>query len=313
MGDEGHRMRITVVGGAGFIGSHLVDRMLAEGHAIDVVDDLSTGSLANLSQARSVGGDLTIHHLDATSDEFASLIGMRRPDCIFQLGLFPRAPAFRHDVRALARGFEAALVTLEAARRSGVGKVVVALPATALYGHPAAASLPIKEGDLEPRGVRGVVARAVVDSLATYRERHMIEFSALALSSVYGPRQPSGGGVVPAFLAAVDGGDDAEPAEMHGDGRQTRDLLFVDDAVDALVRSATRGSGLVINVGTGEQTPISVLWERIAGGRAAVPPRHVAPRSDELVRFAVSPVRARIHLGWSPWTDLDDGLDRTRS
>lgn len=306
-------MRFTVVGGAGFIGSHLVDRLLAEGHAIDVVDDLSTGSLANLAHARAAGGDLTIHHLDATSDEFTSLIGMRRPDCIFQLGLFPRAPEFRHDVRALARAFEAALVTLEASRRSGVGKVVAALPATALYGHPAAAALPVKEGELEPRGVRGVVARAVVDSLATYRERYMIEFSALALSSVYGPRQRADGGVVPAFIAAVDGGGEAPPAQIHGDGRQTRDLLFVDDAVDALVRAATKGSGLVINVGTGEQTSITALWERIAGGRSAPSPAHVAARPDELVRFAVSAVRARIHLGWSPWTDLDDGLDRTRS
>ena len=83
-------MDVVVVGGAGFIGSHLVDRLLAEGHGVDVIDDLSSGTLGNLADARAVGGELKIHHLDAASSEAASLIGMRRPDVIVHLGLFPR-------------------------------------------------------------------------------------------------------------------------------------------------------------------------------------------------------------------------------
>ncbi len=298
---DGGPLRVAVIGGAGFIGSHLVDRLLAEGHAVDVVDDLSTGSLANLGEARRSGGSLKIHHLDVTTDEAASLIGMRRPDVVFQLGLFSRLD---RSPRAQARGFEAALATLEAARRFGVSKVVVAVPASSLYGQPAAAALPVKEGDRSPRGVRGVAACAVIDLLATYRERDMIEFTALALTSVYGPRQHPEGGVVGAFVAARDAG---RAPVLDGGGRQTRDFVHVDDVVDALVRAGRRGSGLVINVGTGTQTTLRELWRLVAGG-AGEPPVDGPARPDDIPRFAVSSARARIHLGWSPWTELADGI-----
>ncbi len=303
-------MKIAVVGGAGFIGSHLVDRLLAEGHRVDVVDDLSSGSLANLAEARAaasapVGGSLKIHHLDARSEEYDSLIGMRRPEVVYELSLFSRVD---RSPRVQGQGFAAALATMESARRHGVGKVVTAIPASALYGQPAASALPIKEGELSPRGVRGVAARAVVDLMSTYRERDMIEFTAMALATVYGSRQHPRGGVVAEFLDAHARG---EAPRFQGDGRQTRDLLFIDDAVDALVRAGERGSGLVINVGTGVQTSVRELWGEISGGAGAVPEIGNA-RSDDLPRFAVSPVRARIHLGWSPWTELRDGLARTR-
>jgi UDP-glucose 4-epimerase len=299
-------MDIVVVGGAGFVGSHLVDRLLAEEHAVDVIDDLSVGSLANLADARASGGTLKIHHLDASSPEADSLIGMRQPDVVYQLALLPR-----HDRSARAQGrvFSSALATLEAARKFGIGKVVVALPASALYGQPAVQSLPVKEGELTPRGVRGVVARSVVDLLTTYREQYSVEFTALAMSTVYGPRQRPGSGVVASFLEAAR--TSTAPA-FDGDGRQTRDLLYIDDAVDALVRASDRGSGLVVNIGTGEQTSIRDLWDRLGPG-ADVGPTHRPERADELARFAVSPVRARIHLAWSPWTDLDTGLSRLRN
>ena len=303
-------MNVVVIGGAGFIGSHLVDRLLAEEHTVDVIDNLTVGSLANLASARASGGALRIHHLDAASAEAASSIGIRRPDVIFHLALLPR-----HDPSAAAQGeaFVSALGVLEAARLHGVSKVVVAIPASAIYGHPTTKMLPVKEGEpsqLEPRGVRGVVARAIVDLLVSYRDLHAIEFTALALGSVYGPRQRTTGGVVAAFLdAAVSG---RSPA-VHGDGRQTRDLVFIDDVVDALVRAAERGSGLVINIGTGEQTSIATLWSRIAAsvpGATDLAPTYGPARLHDVQRFAVSPVRARIHLGWSAWTDLDDGLAR---
>ena len=303
-------MNVVVIGGAGFIGSHLVDRLLAEDHAVDVIDNLTVGSLANLAAARASGGALRIHHLDAASPEADSSIGSRRPDVIFQLALLPRHPS---DPAAQAEAFLSALATLEAARRHGIAKVVVAIPASAIYGHPTSKSLPVKEGEpshLEPLGVRGVVARAIVDLLVSYRDLHAIEFTALALGSVYGPRQRSTGGVVAAFVEAASSG---RPPEIQGDGRQTRDLVFIDDVVDALVRSGSRGSGLVINIGTGEQTSVTDLWSRVAaavaGGSDLEPTRGPA-RLHDVQRFAVSPVRARIHLGWSPWTSVDEGLAR---
>ena len=127
---------------------------------------------------------------------------MRRPREIFHLALVTR-----HDASAVAlgRSFTSMLGVLDAARRSGVTKVVVALPATALYGQPSGRDLPVKEGSLAPRGVRGVVAKAIVDLLTAYREDWGIEFTALAVSSVYGPRQRPDGGVVAALVAAADG------------------------------------------------------------------------------------------------------------
>jgi UDP-glucose 4-epimerase len=296
-------MRVLVIGGAGFIGSHLVDRLLAEGHDVDVVDDLSTGSLANLADARGLGAGLKIHHLDACSADLDTMIGMRRPELVYLLAVLPRPG--RGAVPA-SRGVELVATVLESARRHGVTKVVTALPAAALYGHPPAQALPVKEGTITPRGVDGVVSRATIDLLETFREDHAIEFTVLALAAVYGARQRPDAGVVAAFRAAV---VTRQAPTLHGDGRQTRDFVFIDDVVDALVRAAARGGGLVINIGTGVQTTVRELWDRISGGSdiAAVPG---PARRDDLVRFAVSPVRARIHLAWSPWTELDEGVAR---
>ncbi len=298
-----------VVGGAGFLGSHLVDRLLAEQHVVDVVDDLSTGSLANLADARALGGDLKIHHLDAGAPELDALVALREPEVVVHLAtLVPGVAA------SLGASVPHLLNVLGAAQRHQVDKVVCALPADALYGEVPARDLPVKEGRLaEANGtatggatsVDGVIARTLADLLAVYRQRDALEFTALAMTEVYGPRQRPDGGIVGRLAAALASG---EPAELPGDGRQARDFLYVDDAVDALVRATRRGSGLVVNVGTGRLTTVREVWSMLAGPDAA-PPRVVpAAATDEVARFAVSPTRARIHLAWAPWTSLEVGL-----
>lgn len=291
-----------VIGGAGFIGSHLVDRLLSDGITVDVVDDLSSGSLGNLADARAMPGTLKIHHLGAATAECGSLIGMRRPDVVYHLAAVPATD----DAATLSAAFAATLAVVEAARHHRVPKIVTALPASALYGRPASKEVPVKERPLEPRRARGVVARATVDLLELARDTDVVEFTALALGSVYGPRQRRG--VVAAF---VDAARNQQAPTITGDGRQTRDFVFVDDTVDALVRAGARGSGLVINVGTGVQTSIRDLWTTVGGGTGRSPVHTPAP-FDELSRFALSPVRARIHLGWSAWTELADGLAQLR-
>lgn len=295
-------MRSLVVGGAGFIGSHLVERLLAEGHAVDVVDDLSTGSLANLADARAFGGDLTIHTLDATAEQFAALVALKRPDVIVHLGWWPPGV---DDLRTAGRAIHTTVAVLEAARSVEGAKVVTTLPAAALYGEVPAREQPVKEGQLwSPVGVRGIVARTVADLLALYRADHAVEFTALALTSVYGPRQRADGGVVARFVEAARAGT---PVTIYGDGRQTRDFLYIDDAVDALFRACQRGSGLVVNVGTGVATAVRDLWQMLSPAGAPAP--LLAPqRPDDVNRFAVAPTRARIHLSWAPWTELSVGL-----
>jgi UDP-glucose 4-epimerase len=300
-------MRVLTVGGAGFIGSHLTERLLAEGHTVDVVDHLGTGSLANLADARQAAGPLKIHTLDAGAAEFDSVVAMREPDVIYHLGLLPPGEPAEHTAAATLASLMSVLEAArrQAARRQEVVKVVVALSAVSLYGDVPSKDQPIKESQAwNPVGVRGVVTRTIAELLAAYREHHAVEYTALALCNVYGPRQRADGGVVGAFAHALR--EDITPM-VHGDGRQTRDFLYIDDAVDALVRAALKGSGLVINVGTGVATSVRDVWDMVAGpaGRA---PASSPRRNDDVSRFALAPTRARIHLAWAPWTDLSTGL-----
>lgn len=295
-------MNVLVVGGAGFLGSHLTERLLAEGHTVDVVDVLTSGSLGNLADARSLGGDLKIHTLDACAEEFQVLVAMRAPEVIYHLAALPPGVAAE---RCAAEAMRSSLAVLEAARAVGGAKVVMALSAVALYGDVPNKDQPVKESQpWNPVGVHGVITRAVADLMTVYREQHSVEFTALALANVYGSRQRPDGGVVGAFANALSEG--ITPM-LHGDGRQTRDFLYIDDAVDALVRAGQKGSGLVVNIGSGVATSIRDLWMLMAGPDAC-PPAPSPPRRPDVARFVLSPTRARIHLAWAPWTELSVGL-----
>ncbi|MHB8505353.1 MAG: NAD-dependent epimerase/dehydratase family protein, partial [Acidimicrobiales bacterium] len=255
-------MRALVAGGAGFLGSHLVDRLLAEGHAVDVVDDLSTGNLANLADARAdPGRQLRFHQLDMRTGDLDALLRRREVDVAYHLAAAPVGadPAATVEVTLLG-----GLHLLEAASGGSIGKVVVALGAAALYADTGPRQLPVRESHaLEPRTVAGVAARAVLDALHLYRERHAVEHTALALGEVYGPRGAPAGGLVAAICAGLVGGG---PCPVPGDGRQTSDHLYVDDAVDALARAAGRGGGLLLNVGTGQETSANAVYGLLAAG-----------------------------------------------
>lgn len=279
---------------------------MAEGHEIDVVDDLSSGSLANLAESRNASGRFKFQNISVSSPEFAELVALRRPDVIVNLAVF--TPSQAHLSGALA-GLSATVAVLEAARLGGVSKVVTGLPARLLYGECLARDLPIKEGHIsDARTAEEVLARAAADMHPVYRDRHGVEFTVLAMSNVYGPRQRAEDGVVAAFLDALASG---RAPMVHGNGKQTRDFVFIDDTVDAIVRSLDRAGGLVINVGTGTATSLLDVWSTMAGA-TALSPRAVAARPNDIVRLSLSPVRARIQLGWSPFTSLRDGLSSLR-
>jgi UDP-glucose 4-epimerase len=144
---------------------------------------------------------------------------------------------------------------------------------------------------------------------SVYRELHAIEFTVLALATVYGPRQRPEDGVVAAFLHALEEG---KAPIIHGTGKQTRDFIYIDDVVDALVRSIDRAGGLIVNIGAGEQTSIKDLWAAMAGV-SSLTPHNASSRPHDVSRLALSPVRARIQLGWSPFTSLKQGLALLRS
>jgi UDP-glucose 4-epimerase len=141
-----------------------------------------------------------------------------------------------------------------------------------------------------------------------YRDRHGVEFTVLAMGNVYGKRQRTQDGVIASFLDALAQG---KAPIVHGGGKQVRDFVFIDDTVDAISRSLDRAGGLVINVGTGVSTTINDLWS-VMGGLAAPVPRSAAERPHDIARLSLSPVRARIQLGWSPFTTLEQGLASLR-
>jgi UDP-glucose 4-epimerase len=297
-------VKALVTGGAGFIGSTLVDRLLAEGHAVDVVDDLSRGRLINLADARSDrSAELKIHQVDIRSPEMVELVARRKPEVIFHL-----AAASERDPAADAIvNIVGSVHVLEGARLAGARKVVFAA-SWSVYGEVDPAALPARESQpQDPVAAHGVAKKVVVDYLRMYRERHGIEFTALALATVYGPRQASRGGVVGAFAEALLNG---LPVVVHGDGSQTRDFVFVDDVVDAFVRAADRGSGLLVNVGRGVETPVRQVLATMAEAAGVTDvKRETADREPgDVDRIALDPGRAKIHLGWEPWTSLEEGI-----
>jgi UDP-glucose 4-epimerase len=300
--------RAVVTGGAGFIGSTLVDRLLAEGHTVDVVDNLSTGSLANLAEARSSGaGRFTFHQLDVRSADLVELMGRRKPDVVFHLAaqadvrVSVSDPVFDAEVNILG-----SLRALEGARAAGARKVVFASSGGTIYGD--IGEVPIKESQPQrPLSPYGVAKKAVGDYLYAYRELHGLEFTALALANVYGPRQDLRGeaGVVAIFAGRLLSG---EPCLIFGDGKQTRDFVYVDDVVDAFSRAGERGSGLLCNIGTGIETSINDLYAAMARNAGVKqPPIYGPTRAGELQRSSLDPGRAAIHLGWKPWTTIEKG------
>ena len=305
-------MKAMVTGGAGFIGSTLVDRLLAEGWRVDAVDDLSNGSLGNLANARSQPDRrFSFHRIDVSSPGVMDLIAHRRPDVVFHL-------AAQADVRvSVARPVFDATVNIlgtlnvcEGAVAAGVGKVVFAASGGTLYGSPD--ELPVREGQPQtPESPYGVAKKAAGDYLYYYRQIRGLEYTALAMANVYGPRQNPHGeaGVVSIFAGKV---LTHERPVIFGDGSQTRDFVYVDDVVDAFVRAVDKGGGLLMNIGTGVETSVQQLFDvmaKLAGFKQHA--RYDPPRVGEVQRSALDPSRAGIHLGWQAWTSLEEGVART--
>ncbi len=257
----------------------------------------------------NAGRALTIHQVDITAPAVIDLIERRRPELIFHLAaqadvrVSVARPAFDAEVNIVG-----SLNVLEGARKAESERVVFAASGGTLYGEPTAEDLPVREAHPhQPLSPYGVSKKSVLDYLVAYRELHALEFSALALANVYGPRQNPHGeaGVVAIFAQRLLAG---EPVTIFGDGGQTRDFVYVDDVVDAFVRAATRGGGLVCNIGTGIETSVQELFATMCTQAGVNVDPVMAPlRPGELLRSSLDIDRAGIQLGWRPWTSLADG------
>jgi UDP-glucose 4-epimerase len=298
-------MRALVTGGAGFIGSHLVDALLDAGDEVVVVDHLSGAHDDNLAEAiergaKIVAGDVS--DVDAMRDVFAAA----RPHVVFHLAAqidVRRSVADPSTDAHVNVGGTAAV--LEAGRHAGAWRVLLASTAS-VYGDPPAVSIP--EGTpvapLSPYGASKVSAETY---MGLFRRLHGISTLSLRMSNVYGPRQDPhrDSGVVAIFAAAAREG---RAATIYGDGTQTRDYLFVHDAVRAFVAAAYSDASGVVNVSTGTETTLLDLAQTLG-----VQTRFARGRPGEIAHSCLDPRRAERVLGWRATVPLADGLRQTVS
>lgn len=297
-------MRALVTGGAGFIGSHIADALVARGHEVVALDNLSTGHRKHVNpRARLVVGDL----LDSSLVE---LLCTERPDVVFhqaaQVNPTGSVSDPLHDARVNVLG---TVALLEAARRAGVGKLIYASSA-AVYGEPR--YVPVDEQHaISPLNPYGASKHTGEHYLEVYAKLHGLRYTILRYANVFGPRQdPFGeGGVVAIFANRMLRGK--QPV-IHGSGEHERDYVYVSDVAEANLAAAQRGDGGIYNVGCGVGIQTNEIFARLQrltgyGGEQV----HGPPRLGDIFRSVLDPQRAAEDLGWRAQVELEDGLAAT--
>ena len=299
-------MRVLVTGGAGFIGSHVVDRLLVEGHRVDVVDNLSTGRPA------LVPAGAALHLCDIRSPRLDTVFAGARPEVVVHVAAQASVarsvadPLFDASVNVLGT-----IALLAACQRWGVGRVVYTSTGGAAYGDTDVVPTP-EDHPTNATSPYGVSKTTAERYLECWHGLTGVPTLTLRLANVYGPRQnPLGeAGVIAIFAHHLLRG---EGCVINGDGGQTRDYVYVADVAEAAVRALDRPEAQgVANVGTGIETSVNELYARLAcvAGESR-PPTHGPAKLGEQRRSVLNPSRAKMLLGWTPATSLEPGLART--
>jgi UDP-glucose 4-epimerase len=305
-------MRALITGGSGFIGSHLADALLERGDEVAVVDNFFTGKQENLADAIAGGAEL---HVEDITDEraMARVLEETRPDVVFHLAAQPHVTRSVNDpVLDLRSNVEGTIKLLEMARGAHPFKIAFASTGGAIYGEGEGRELPLDEdAECVPYSPYAQSKMAAELYLELYRRLYGVESVALRLANIYGPRQDPYGeaGVIAIFSAALHEG--RQPT-VFGTGEQTRDYTYVGDVVRAFLAAADSGAAGTYNVGTGVETTVLELGERL-GPLCGTPfePNFEPSRPGEVQRISLSPERAKAALGWSPQLDLQAGLTET--
>ena len=298
-------MKIVVTGGAGFIASHIVDAFIERGHEVHVFDDFSTGQKGN------VNPQVTLHTIDIADAKAAQLIERIKPDALShhaaQMDVRHSVADPTFDARVNIIGF---INLLEGCKNAGVKKVMFASSGGAVYGEQEVYPAP-ESHVTQPASPYGVSKRTGELYLSYYHQAYGLPYIALRYANVYGPRQSSKGeaGVVAIFLSILLSG---KTAIINGDGKQTRDYVFVSDVVAANVAALESPYIGQINIGTGVETDVVAIYDHLRQAvGSTTQAQHGPAKPGEQRRSCLDNRHAGAVLGWRPQMALADGLRRT--
>lgn len=304
-------MRTVVTGGAGFIGSHLVDLLISEGHEVVVIDNLSRGRLENLESAQETG-KVTFVKADLLEVDFDQFLAEHQPEVIFHLAA---QIDVRHSVADPLHDAETNILSTiriaDAARKNNVRKVVFTSSGGSIYGEPT--EFPVSETvPVDPHSPYAASKVSGEIYLNTFRHLYGLDCSHIAPANVYGPRQDPHGeaGVVAIFSQRL---LNNESTKVFGDGGNTRDYVYVGDVVRAFyLASGEIGGGERFNIGTSVETSDRQLHSLVAeAAGSADDPEYAPARLGDVPRSALSFNKAKEILGWEPQVDIKQGVANT--
>ncbi|MDP3882999.1 MAG: GDP-mannose 4,6-dehydratase [Candidatus Staskawiczbacteria bacterium] len=296
---------ILITGGVGFIGSHLVDKLIKDGHGVAIIDNLSTGRKENLNS------NAVFYGLDIQSPEVSEVFEKEKPEIIFHYAAqIDVRKSVEDPIESAKTNILGSLNILENCRKFGVKKIVFASTGGAIYGE--ADVIPTPESytarPVSPYGIEKLIVEHYLDF---YKKECGLDYLILRFANVYGPRQNSKGeaGVIAIFCDNI---LDGKNPIINGDGKQTRDFVFVNDVVSCNILGLEKNKTGVFNVGTGKETDINAIFQKINGFFGSKDKEiHVPAKKGEQQRSCLDIKKAERDLGWHPECKLEDGLKQT--
>lgn len=297
-------MKVLVTGGAGFIGSHTVDKLIDAGAEVIIIDNLSTGKKENINRSAQ------FYDISVESEDLSEVFETHKPDFVIHLAAQVSVPrSIQNPLKDCSINITGGLNVLENCHTHGVKKIVFASSA-AVYGNPADPILTEKT-PTGPLSHYGVSKLATEHYLYVYKSLYDLDFTVLRYANVYGPRQDAlgEGGVVAIFADKIVKG---QPPVIHGDGEQTRDFIYVEDVAEANIKALSEGRQCTLNVGTGLRTTVNELFSIMSGSSESnLEPFYGEAREGDIRHSCMNISAITDTLKWRPLFRLEEGLART--